>query len=397
MHASSSARNRGTDSRRSRWLKVLVGLLIGLGALLVLNAFALNRETDSAAVNVADGRLVNTTSGQIQVVDTPPAPGLGNSATATLPGVVSPAVPLAPPVVLIHGSGGAIDWWDELAPLLNEQGRRVIAIDMLGYGGSDKPASGYSIESQAGLIAQVLARLDVEQAAVVGHSLGGRVATALAEGSPDLVAGLAIIDTAPDSSFGGLGGTADAAQLPVLGPALWRITPDFMIRRSLEKAFAPGFEVPDKFVDDVRAMTYPAYRDSADESDAYVEEKPLDQRLEELELPLLVVFGGQDQIYDARESLSAYAAVPGVATVLISEAGHSPNVETPRKTAAILGRFVNSLAPEPAPRATGSGGSGNRQGNNRQRNNTNNRERQKQRNQQRGQTQGQGGGPQSGA
>jgi hypothetical protein len=123
-----------------------------------------------------------------------------------------------------------------------------------------------------------------------------------------------------------------------------------MVRRNLEQAFAPGFEVPEKFVDDVRAMTYPAYRDSARESEAYTDEKPLDQRLQEVGLPLLVVFGEQDQLYAARESLSAYAAIPGVETALIAEAGHSPNVETPEQTAAILGRFVNSLAPEPAPR-----------------------------------------------
>jgi pimeloyl-ACP methyl ester carboxylesterase len=347
MARTSSARNRGAASRRNRGLKVLLAVLLGLAALLVLNIFVLNNETDSAAVNVTNGQLVNTTSGQLQVVDTPPVPALGGSQTGPRPGVVSEAIPLAPPVVLIHGSGGAIDWWEELTPLLAEQGRRVIAIDMLGYGGSDKPSSGYSIESQASLVAQVLAKLDVEKAAVVGHSLGGKVATALAEGSPDLVAGLAIIDSAPDSSFGKLSGGAKAARLPVIGEALWRIAPDFMVRRNLEQAFAPGFEVPEEFVDDVRAMTYPAYRDSAEESEAYADEKPLDQRLQDLGLPLLVIFGEQDQIFPARESLSAYAAIPGVVTVLIPEAGHSPNVETPEKTAAILGRFVNSLAPEP--------------------------------------------------
>ncbi len=337
--------------------------MVAFATLLALNTFVLNSETDSAGVNVVDGQLVNTTSGQLQVVDTPPVPdpgeSLGGEPSFDRPGVPAAAVPLAPPVVLIHGSGGAIDWWTDLVPLLAEQGRRVISIDMLGYGGSDKPSSGYSIESQAGLVAQVLSKLDVEKAAIVGHSLGGRVATALAETSPDLVAGLAIINIAPDSSYGGLSGTAKAARLPVVGQALWRIAPDFMLRRNLEQAFAPGFEVPEEFVDDIRAMTYPAYRDSAKESEAYSDERSLDQRLEDLGLPLLVIFGAQDQIYPARESLSAYAAIPGVVTVLIPEAGHSPNVETPEKTAAILGRFVNTLAPEPDPEpVTGGGGSG---------------------------------------
>lgn len=367
MARTSSRSNRGAGSRSRRGIKLLLVALLAVVVLLALNTFALNNETESAAINIAGGQLINTTSGRIQVLDTPPEPGVGGGVggptSQKRPGVPAAAVPLAPPVVLIHGSGGAIDWWDELTPLLAEQGRRVISIDMLGYGGSEKPSSGYSIESQASLVAQVLSKLGIDSATVVGHSLGGKVATALAEGSPDLVAGLVLLDISPDSSYGGLSGSAKAARLPVIGQALWRIAPDFMLRRNLEQAFAPGFEVPDRFIDDVRAMTYPAYRDSAKESEAYTDEEPLDQRLQDLGLPLLVIFGEQDQLYPSRESLSAYAAVPGVETVLIAEAGHSPNVETPEKTAAIVGRFVNSLAPEPvarpvpaAGRAPGSGG-----------------------------------------
>jgi pimeloyl-ACP methyl ester carboxylesterase len=347
MAGTSSRLKPGARSRRSRVLKVTLALLAGLAILLVLNVFALDNETESAGVNVTDGQLVNTTSGRLQVVDTPAPASSAGGVSGPAPAVGPAARSGAPPVVLIHGSGGAIDWWDELTPLLVEQGRRVIAVDMLGYGGSDKPSSGYSIESQAGLIAQVLSKLDVKQAAVVGHSLGGKVATALAESSPDLVAGLAILDMPPDSSYGGLGGSARLARAPVIGQALWRISPDFMVQRNLQQAFAPGFEVPDKFVDDVRAMTYPAYRDSARESESYTDEKPLDRRLQDVGLPLLVIFGEQDQLYPARESLSAYAAIPGVETALIAEAGHSPQVETPAQTAAVLGRFVNTLAPEP--------------------------------------------------
>ncbi len=351
MAGTSSRSDRGASSRSRRGLKVLLAAFFAVLALLVLNAVALNNETESAGVNVVGGRLIDTTSGRIQVLDTPPEPSFGGQAEGPSPqdrpGVPAVATPLAPPVVLIHGSGGAIDWWEELTPLLNEQGRRVISLDLLGYGGSEKPSSSYSIESQASLVAQVLAKLEVDSAAVVGHSLGGKVATALAEGSPDLVAGLVILDMSTDSSYGGLSGAARAARLPVVGQALWRIAPEFMIRRNLEQAFAPDFDVPDRFIDDVRAMTYPAYRDSAKESENYTDEESLDQRLQDLGLPLLVIFGEQDQLYPARESLSAYAAIPEVETVLIAEAGHSPNVETPKRTAAVVGRFVNSLAPEP--------------------------------------------------
>jgi pimeloyl-ACP methyl ester carboxylesterase len=367
MARTSPRSDRGASSRRRLVTRILIVALLALAALLVLNTVALNNETEPAGLTTEGARLVNTTSGQIQVLDSAPAEGsvvdVGGVPT-TVADVPAATVPGAPPVVLIHGSGGAINWWDELTPLLTAQGRQVIAVDMLGYGGSEKPSSGYEIETQANLLAQVLSRLGVERAAVVGHSLGGKVATALAESSPDLVAGVVVIDTPPDSSYGSLGGGAKLARMPVIGQALWRLSPDFLVRRNLEQAFAPGFDFPDVFVDDIRAMTYPAYRDSARESDTYTDEQPLDVRLEAVGLPLLVIFGDQDQLYPARESLSAYAAIPGAKTVLIPEAGHSPNVETPKRTALEIGNFVNTLAPPrtgPRPELSGSG-PGNRKG-----------------------------------
>lgn len=341
MAQTSPRSRRGKSSRKGRGLKITIAVVLTFLVLIVLNAFALNNETEPAKLTVDGATLVGTTSGPLQVLDTGPAATTtdtpGTAATGTLP------------IVLIHGSGGAINWWDELIPLLSAE-HRVIAVDMLGYGGSAKPDSSYSVEDQAGLVTQALVKIGVEEAVVVGHSFGGKVATALAEGSPDLVAGVTIIDIGPDSSYGGLSGAATAARAPLIGPALWRIAPDFMIRRNVSQGFAPGYDVPDKYVEDIREMTYPAYRRSYEESNAYTDEQPLNERLEATGVPLLVIFGAEDQIYSAREALSAYAAIPGVKTVLIEDAGHSPQIEAPEKTAAEISAFADSLVPKPEPK-----------------------------------------------
>ena len=103
------------------------------------------------------------------------------------------------PIVLLHCYTCAIDWWDGMRPAL-EREHRVIAIDLLGFGGSEKPQSGYDDgRARAWLVEEALRRLDVHHATVVGHSLGGTVATALAELSPpQLVKRLVIIDQAPE-------------------------------------------------------------------------------------------------------------------------------------------------------------------------------------------------------
>src|ERR1700722_825448 len=101
-----------------------------------------------------------------------------------------------PAIVMIHGFGAAIDWWDEIAPALATD-HRVIRIDLIGHGGTAAPASRYTIPRQAELVAAVLDRLGVDRVTVIGHSMGGEVATALAERNPTRISAMILIDSPP--------------------------------------------------------------------------------------------------------------------------------------------------------------------------------------------------------
>ena len=325
----------------SRGVKVLIGVLVGLAVLLVLNTIALDNETKQAEQRVEGAKIMRLPGGDLQVLDVP-ARNAGPRGDA--------------PIVLLHCYTCAIDWWDGVLPLLSRT-HRVVAFDLLGHGGSEKPKSGYGMEEQAALIAEALNKLDVEGATVVGHSLGGTVATALAEQSSELVDRLVIIDQAPDGSFGDIPLLARLASTPVIGEALWRTKLDFSIRDGLSEAFAPGYDVPDAFVEDLRQMTYTSYDESPAKEDDYSEPKPLDERIAAAFVPLMVIFGEEDQIYDAREAIAAYReGVPGARTRLIPGVGHSPNVEAPAVTAKLLLAFAkpSPTAPEPQkPRGPG--------------------------------------------
>ena len=303
-----------------RGWKILIGALFLFAIGLSVNALLTDSETKAAKVTVPGGRILHLPGGDLQIVDRGPRG--------------------ASPIVLIHCFTCAIDWWDRMMPLLDRT-HRVVALDLLGFGGSEKPSSGYSMEAQAAVVAQALSRLGVRHATVVGHSLGGTVATALATRPGDLVERLVIIDQAPDDSFGpGLPFTADLTFTPVLGQALWQLTPDFAIKEGLGAAFAPGYDVPDAFVEDFHRMTYTSYAESPREEESYTRATPLDSRIQSAGVPLLAIFGAEDQIYDARKALRAYAAVPGAQTHLIRGSGHSPNVEKPAQTAALVLGFA---------------------------------------------------------
>ncbi len=228
-----------------------------------------------------------------------------------------------------------------MIPLLDRD-HRVVALDLRGFGGSEKPGSGYSIEDQATFVAEGLKRLGVRDATVVGQSLGGTVGTALSEVPHGFVKRLVIIDQAPEERFSkGLGFLAEASTAPVIGQALWRVTPDSAVKEGLEVAFAPGYDVPDEFVDEFNRMTYTSYDSDGEEGD-FMDAEPLDRRIEGTGIPLLAIFGAEDQIYESKGALAAYAKVPGARTALIPGAGHSPNVEKPARTAALVLGFVKN-------------------------------------------------------
>jgi pimeloyl-ACP methyl ester carboxylesterase len=177
---------------------------------------------------------------------------------------------------------------------------------------------------------------------VVGHSLGGSVTVALSEQDPQLVGRAVIVDMPPDNSYGDLGFVAGLAFQPVIGPALWRIKPDFSVRKGLAVAFAPGYDVPDAFVEDVKRMTYTSYDDSPSGVDDFLDEEPLDTRMAATGKPLMVLMGAEEQIVDdPKRALDQYKSDnPGAQTHLIPGAGHSPNVERPALTAKLVRRFV---------------------------------------------------------
>jgi pimeloyl-ACP methyl ester carboxylesterase len=301
-----------------RW-KILIGIVGALAVLLAINTLVVEGETKSAEVTVPGGRILHLPGGDMQVLEKGPRH--------------------AAPIVLVHCYTCAIAWWQRMIPLLDRD-HRVLAVDLRGFGGSEKPGSGYSIEDQAAFVAEAMKRLGVHGATVVGQSLGGTVGTALSEIPGNYVTRLVIIDQAPEERFSkGLGFTAELSTAPVAGPALWQVTPDFAIKDGLQVAFAPGYEVPDEFVDEFNQMTYTSYDSDGEEGD-YMDTEPLDRRIERTGTPLLAIFGAEDQIYESEGALAAYAKVPDAQTVLIQGAGHSPNVEKPAQTATLVLEFA---------------------------------------------------------
>ncbi len=327
-----------------RLLRIGLLALVVVAVLLAVNVVALDNETKPAAVSEPDGELLELDNVTLQYTDRP----------------ASGSAPAGAPIVLLHCFACSSAWWEPLEPLIGRR-HRVISFDLIGHGGSAKPSSGYEVETQSAAVAQALNELGVRGATVVGHSLGGLVATSLAEQSSDLVGDLVLIATPAQPGQATLPLLARAGTVPVLGQAIWRLRLDSLVKSAYGDDFAPGtdveglFDDADRVVADSDAMTYRSYRSLAAAGDDFLDAGSTVSRLDTTGVPVLAIDGGEDQVFDAQRLLADYEAIPGARVVSVDDAGHSPNVEQPKQVAdAILG-FTDAGGVAPPAATSGAG------------------------------------------
>lgn len=100
-----------------------------------------------------------------------------------------------PPMILIHGYTASVYVWKSVAPMLAANGFRVIAVDLVGFGWSEKPKwFEYSIQAQSRMISRFMNRLGIGRAIIVGNSYGGAVALNLTLDYPEMVEKLVLVD-----------------------------------------------------------------------------------------------------------------------------------------------------------------------------------------------------------
>jgi pimeloyl-ACP methyl ester carboxylesterase len=251
----------------------------------------------------------------------------------------------APPLLLIHGSGASGASWGLVVGALADH-HHVIRVDLPGCGQSP-PAPSYDVPDQAGRVAVLLDDLGLRHVTLAGHSSGGYVATALAEQRPDLVGSLALISTGPSldallpQPF-----ILQALLAPPLGPLLWPRRSDAMIRKGINATTARPVDIPGDAVADMRNITYRTFRKVLRRNAAYVAERSVPERLADLDVPVLVIFGASDPRYEP-SSAHQYDAVPNARVEMLPGVGHMPILEAPETTSVLLLGFTATAADTP--------------------------------------------------
>ncbi len=253
--------------------------------------------------------------------------------------VVTDGKPGAPALLLLNNAAVPMAIWDPVVPSLADD-HRVIRVDLLGSGRSAAPAGGCDIPTHARRVGAALDMLGVSRVIVVGHSSGCTVATALAEQRVGMVLGLALIDFGP-----GLNAKLPERLLTRLsltrfpGRLLWRLKNEDTIRKAARTGFARPEHIPDAFVQHVLGMTHQAFVGSMRGPLDYIGQGSLSDRLATMGIPVLVIFGTDDQRWRS-SSAADYSIVPGVRVELLPGVGHTPMMEDPQTTATLLLEFI---------------------------------------------------------
>src|SRR5438132_971563 len=228
-------------------------------------------------------------------------------------------------VLFVHGFPFRASMWEPQIPVVVEAGRRAVALDLPGFGGSDVPAdrSAYSIDGYADVVAALVDHLGLGRVVLVGLSMGGYIALAVAGRRPDVLAGLVLADTRadPDTPAGRQARTDQQALVEERGD----VTPlvDGLLSRVLAESGPRHAEVGATLGDMMRS-TAPAGWIGALE--AMKQRRDQTDLLPSIAVPTLVVVGESDAIAPVDVAEAMAKAIPGAHLEVVPGAGHVANL-----------------------------------------------------------------------
>ncbi len=236
-------------------------------------------------------------------------------------------------LVLIHGLGASAERWLGVIPYLTPKYRLIIP-DLLGFGNSEKPSVDYTIEFLSNFVFKLLDSLGIAKTSLVGSSLGGQIVAECASAQKDTIEKIVLVS--PSGMMKRTTPALDAYMLAALYPTLDNAYTAFGMM--VEKG-----EVQQKLVDDfVTRMTLPnaklaflstvlGIRNSANFED----------KLQKIKSPTLIVWGKQDKMIPVEYASPFMSAIKDSKFAEMSECGHVPHVEQPKKFSEIVTSFLD--------------------------------------------------------
>ena len=258
-----------------------------------------------------------------------------------------------PAVLLIHGLASSMITWYCNMDALADAGFTVIAVDLPGYGDSElADHHDYAPESAARFLASFATELGIDRFSVVGNSAGGLIAGITALEYPDRVDSVVLVAAA------GLGRRLSwplrLISIPVVGELIYK--PHMIGKAAIIKRifFRPPTILDDIMPEMLRVRCLPhapqvmlrSVRSGVNLLGLRPKHKLL-HRLRDLPVPVLAVWGAEDQVIPPVKAEDVRRALPNGSIHVLSECGHWPHMEKPEEFNRILTDFLSRPSPFP--------------------------------------------------
>ena len=250
-----------------------------------------------------------------------------------------------PPVLLLHGWPTSSFLWREVMPPI-ARANRVLALDLPGFGGSDKPPGaryGFELFEQA--IEGFLAELDIRELSIAGHDIGGPIAIRWTLTRPQRVRRLALLNTLVYPTF------SDAVMEFVRAASTPGLREQLTSPAGLESAMRLGLADEAKLTEEVLAAVREPFRSEASRrslADAGIGLEPegfaqIARGLSSLQLPVRIIYGERDEILpDIAETVASLEEdLPRAQVTALPDCGHFLQEEAPDRVGELLASFFS--------------------------------------------------------
>jgi pimeloyl-ACP methyl ester carboxylesterase len=254
------------------------------------------------------------------------------------------------PIIFVHGIAGCWRNWLENLPYFGRN-YRAIAIDLPGFGDSPMPSWEITMSDYGRVIHDFCERVGIDRvAALVGNSMGGFVGTEAVIEEPERFDRLVLISAAGISFAEWQGKSFDAGRR-IFKAAIPFMSGDrraFWTRpRGRKIAFGRLFRNPNKLRPELLAEQVRPGLQAPGFSDALAAIWGYDTRarLQEIEIPTMVVWGLNDQIVPVEAALGYHRLIPNSRLEMFERTGHLPMLERPQRFNPLLEQFIESAQP----------------------------------------------------
>jgi pimeloyl-ACP methyl ester carboxylesterase len=249
-------------------------------------------------------------------------------------------------VILLHGVGCSVEFWERnIAALAREH--RVFAVDIVGFGRTDKPEVVYTFQLMADFVLDFMNAMGIDKASLVGNSMGGGISMTVAAQAPERVKKIVLVD--PVGLGRGQSPMMRLMTLPVIGNVLTKPGRQGVVRQMQLCLYDPS-QASDDFIDRVAAIgTLPGNQRSflsllRETSNIVGVKKGLvadfSARLKKIKAPILVIWGRQDRILPVSEGEAAVERMADVRLHVMDRAGHLPQIDKPEEFNATVLDFL---------------------------------------------------------